>query len=86
MCCGSARAAARVAAMGAGQPAAASAGNRSTSATSVAVFEYVGSGETRIRGPVSGRIYYFRRPGDRLRVDPRDRPGLASLPELRGVR
>lgn len=86
MCCGSARAAARVAAMGTPQPAATSVGSRTASASSVTMFEYVGSGQARIRGPVSGLIYYFRRSGDRLRVDPRDRPGLASLPSLRPVR
>jgi hypothetical protein len=56
------------------------------SATTVVMFEYAGAGEASIRGPATGTIYHFTRPGDRVRVDPRDRPGLAELRTLRWVR
>jgi hypothetical protein len=59
---------------------------RAASATSVIVFEYIGSGAAAIRGPVSGQSYRFTRPGDRVRVDPRDRPGLSAMRTLRWVR
>jgi hypothetical protein len=50
------------------------------------MFEYVGDGEASIRGPVSGQVYRFRQEGDRVRVDPRDRPGLVGVRTLRWVR
>jgi hypothetical protein len=86
MCCGSNRAAARAAVMaqGARPPTAAPAGH--VTASSVIMFEYVGASQAAIRGPISGRLYCFARPGDRLPVDPRDRPGLAAMPALRWVR
>jgi hypothetical protein len=86
MCCGNQRAAARAAVM---PPAAAptlSARAAAAAQTSVISFEYVGRGEAAIRGPVSGRLYRFSRPGERREVDARDRPGLAALPVLRWVR
>lgn len=49
------------------------------------VFEYTGRTALTAVGPVSGRPYRFERPGARLGVDPRDRPGLASVPKLRQV-
>ncbi|HEV8690785.1 MAG TPA: hypothetical protein VGQ91_10845 [Ideonella sp.] len=55
-------------------------------ATSIIVFEYVGSGPTTIRGPASGQLYRFAHAGDRVAVDARDRPGLALLTMLRWVR
>ncbi|MGH9383442.1 MAG: hypothetical protein ACRD2N_04040 [Vicinamibacterales bacterium] len=54
--------------------------------SSSVVFEYTGTGVGRIQGPVSGRIYRFDGPGARVRVDPRDRAGLASLSVIRWVR
>jgi hypothetical protein len=54
--------------------------------TSVIMFEFVGAGEASIRGPVSGQLYRWSRPGERVRVDARDRPGLASVHTLRWVR
>ncbi|HYN83077.1 MAG TPA: hypothetical protein VES88_16475 [Gemmatimonadaceae bacterium] len=86
MCCGSNRAAARAAAIAASAGTKASVGAAAASATSVIMFEYVGTGEAAIRGPVSDQVYRFGGPGDRLRVDPRDRPGLAALASLRWVR
>lgn len=50
------------------------------------VFEYVGGGSAAVRGAVSGVMYRFSGPGERLRVDPRDRPALMQLPALRWVR
>jgi hypothetical protein len=50
------------------------------------VFEYLGPGPAEIYGPASGRAYRFASAGDRLAVDPRDRPGLAAMPALRRVR
>ena len=86
MCCGSNRAAARAAATAAGRPAAASVRAPAAPASSVTMFEYVGTNEAWIRGSVSGQFYQFRRQGDRVRVDPRDGPELAGLPSLRWVR
>lgn len=49
------------------------------------VFVYTGATAMTVRGPVSGRSYRFDRSGARLPVDPRDRPGLARVPNLREV-
>lgn len=90
MCCGKNRAAARAAAVAGGvaargqQPSAAP--PIPTSATSEIMFEFVGDGSAAIRGPASGRVYRFAAPGDRVRVDARDRPGLLSIATLRWVR
>lgn len=48
-------------------------------------FEYVGASALTVIGPASGRRYRFDRPGARLVVDPRDRPGLARVPRLRQI-
>jgi hypothetical protein len=50
------------------------------------VFEYVGTTALTATGAISGRRYRFEQPGARLQVDPRDRPGLARVPNLRFVR
>ena len=85
MCCGSQRAAARAAVIAAaGRPAAVM--PAAAPATSVIVFEYLGSGAATIRGPASGQLYRFAHAGDRIAVDARDRPGLAMLTALRWVR
>lgn len=52
----------------------------------VVMFELVGRGPATVVGPVSGRRYRFAGPGDRVRIDPRDRPALAARAELRRVR
>lgn len=49
------------------------------------IFEYVGNTALTATGPVSGRRYRFGQRGARLHVDPRDRPGLAQVPNLRFV-
>ena len=86
MCCGNNRAAARSAAMAASSAPAIPVAKAPAPQVSVIMFEYVGTGAVSIRGPVSGRRYTFARAGDRLRVDPRDRPGLAASPSLRWIR
>ncbi|MCC6930482.1 MAG: hypothetical protein IT359_15960 [Gemmatimonadaceae bacterium] len=99
MCCGRNRAAARAAAnvnvnanvsanANAGSPPAprASAGAPRADATTPIVFEFVGEGAHAVRGPVSGASYRFSRRGDRIRVDPRDRPGLLAHASLRWIR
>ena len=48
-------------------------------------FEYIGRTGLTAIGPISGNRYRFDRPGAVLVVDPRDRPGLASVPALRMV-
>jgi hypothetical protein len=53
---------------------------------SVLAFELVGRGPVHIVGPVSGRRYHWRRTGDTVRVDPRDRPALAVRTDLRWIR
>ena len=83
MCCGGNRAAGRASLSAGAMPG----GVRSTSmAGPVVVFEYVGVGAATYRGPVTGQLYRFNRSGDRVRVDVRDRAGLAALSVLRGVR
>lgn len=88
MCCGSKRAAARAAAIGnqAAQPARALPAPLQN-ATSEIMFEYSGNRAVEmIVGPATRRTYRFDGPGSRVRVDPRDRPGLAAMPTLRWVR
>jgi hypothetical protein len=51
------------------------------------MFEYTGTRAVEIIvGPVTRRAYRFDGPGSRVRVDPRDRPGLASLTVIQWVR
>jgi hypothetical protein len=83
-CCGKARAIAAAAAGGGARPASVS--PPASTPFSVIVFELVGRGPATVVGPVSGTRYRFTGPGDRVRVDPRDRPGLAARAELRWVR
>lgn len=87
MCCGRNREAARAAIIAAGTHR--NARNEApvpATAVSSIMFEFLGSGEMVIRGPVSARVYRFSGNGDRVRVDPRDRPGLMGLHTLRWVR
>jgi hypothetical protein len=86
MCCGGNRAAARAAAMAAQSARARPVAMAPAPPASVIIFEYVGPGSAWVRGPVSGQLYQFAFPGHRLRVDPRDRPDLATSPSLRWVR
>lgn len=48
-------------------------------------FQYVGRTGMTVRGPVTGQPYRFVGHGSILAVDPRDRRGLASVPNLRQV-
>lgn len=47
------------------------------------VFEYLGRSALTVDAPVSGRRYRFEGPRARLVVDPRDRPALSKVPQLR---
>jgi hypothetical protein len=85
MCCGQNRALARAAALAA-TPSSRPAPHASPAQPSAIVFEYAGIGSASIRGPVTGQTYRFARPGDRVRVDPRDRVGLSRLSSLRWIR
>jgi hypothetical protein len=49
------------------------------------VVEYVGSAALTAIGPVSGQRYRFHHAGARQVIDPRDRPGLVRIPQLREV-
>jgi len=51
----------------------------------VVCFEYGGRTSLTAIGGVTGRHYRFSQPGARVIVDPRDRPSLASVPNLRQV-
>ena len=48
-------------------------------------FENIGGTGLTVVGPVTGRRYYFDKPGSRLIVDPRDRSSVAALAQLRPV-
>jgi hypothetical protein len=49
------------------------------------VYEYMGPSALTVSSPHTGRRYRFDRPGARIEVDPRDRPLVAQLPQLRRV-
>jgi hypothetical protein len=46
-------------------------------------FEYLGDTPVTLESPNTGRRYRFEHRGDRLEIDLRDRPWLASQPNLR---
>jgi hypothetical protein len=46
-------------------------------------FEYLGEAPFTLVSPTTGRNYRFERKGDRVEIDLRDRPWLASQPALR---
>jgi hypothetical protein len=48
-------------------------------------FEYTGQTGLTVLGGATGQRYRFDRPGARVVVDPRDRPSLAAVPNLRLV-
>lgn len=50
------------------------------------LFEYVGNSALTVLGPVTGRRYRFARPGDRVLVDPRDKPSVSAVPHLREIK
>ncbi|MFZ5622942.1 MAG: hypothetical protein ACOY71_00755 [Gemmatimonadota bacterium] len=82
-CCGKARAAARAAAGGGSPPLGPA---EPPAKTPVIVFEYEGQGPVTLVGPATGTRYRFSGAGDRVRIDPRDRPGLAKMAHLRWIR
>ncbi len=51
----------------------------------VVCFEYRGQTGLTVVGGATGKRYRFDRPGSRVVVDPRDRPSLATVPNLRQV-
>jgi hypothetical protein len=46
-------------------------------------FEYLGEAPVTLVSPSTGRPYSFGHKGDRVEIDLRDRPWLASQPNLR---
>ena len=48
-------------------------------------FEYVGSTGLTVFGSATKKKYRFDRNGSRVEVDPRDRPSLSKVPNLREV-
>ena len=46
-------------------------------------YRYVGQTALTVRGPISGRLYLFDRPGAPIATDPRDRRALSTVPMLR---
>ena len=76
-CCGSKRAALRNG--GTSAPAGAAAAY----STGALVFEYNGSGELQVVGPMTGAIYSFPGNGSRAVVQAADAPSVAMNPSLR---
>lgn len=60
----------------------ASPANRTASAS----FRYVGRTALTVRGPISGRVYFFEQPGSIMTIDPRDHRALSTVPMLRPTR
>ena len=48
-------------------------------------FEYVGQTGLTVYGAATNKKYRFDRTGSRIEVDPRDRPSLSKVPNLREV-
>ncbi len=46
-------------------------------------FKYSGKTSMIVIGGITGKRYRFDRPGTILTVDPRDRPSLSAVPNLR---
>ena len=55
-------------------------------AATVAVFAYEGTRELTVFGRVTGRRYWFARPGAEVAVDLRDRASMRQVPNVREVR
>ena len=45
-------------------------------------FEYTGAQTLRVRGPVTGRDYWFGHNGARVLVDSRDAPSFGGVPNV----
>jgi hypothetical protein len=78
-CCGNKRAALR----NGGTSAASGSAGYSTGALE---FEYNGSGELQVVGPMTGAIYSFPGSGSRAVVQAADAPSVAMNPSLRPLR
>ncbi len=50
-----------------------------------AEFQYAGSGQLTVTGPLTGTVYRFA-PGERVKVHPSDVPSMATVPQLRPAR
>ena len=48
-------------------------------------FEYVGNTGLTVYGSATNKKYRFERPGSRVQIDPRHRPSLAKVANLREV-
>jgi hypothetical protein len=48
-------------------------------------FEYLGSGQLTVTGPLTGVVYHFASPGARVLVQGSDAPSLLSVPGLKPV-
>ena len=48
-------------------------------------FEYVGNTGLTVFGSATNKKYRFDRSGSRVEVDPRDRPSLSKVPNLREI-
>ena len=48
-------------------------------------FEYLGSGQLTVTGPLTGVVYHFASPGSRVIVQGSDAPSLLSVPGLKPV-
>jgi hypothetical protein len=46
-------------------------------------FEYLGSGQLTVTGPLTGVVYHFASPGARVTVHGSDAPSLLSVPGLK---
>ena len=78
-CCGSQRAAFR-------HESAAPALSEASYWTSAPVeFEYLGSGQMTVTGPLTGVVYQFAAQGARVQVHGSDAPSLLSVPGLKPV-
>ncbi|HPS73986.1 MAG TPA: hypothetical protein PLD52_06790 [Bacteroidales bacterium] len=60
-----------------------SAGEPGNSRSSSIFFEYTGKTGMTVWGAISGKRYRFEKPGSRVMIDPRDRPSLAQVPNLK---
>lgn len=49
-------------------------------------FEYIGRTGLTVMGTISGKRYRFDRTGSLICVDPKDRPSLSAIPQLREIR
>jgi hypothetical protein len=50
------------------------------------IFEYIGQTGLSAVGSVTGALYRFDQKNARVAIDPRDAPGIASVPNLRRAR